>query len=79
MSSSKKISNNVSKPRFKGIDEFNIIERIGSGGYSVVYLVENKKSGRKYALKCADRFKKGKDRSSRTYTEIKVIEKWKNK
>ena len=67
------------KQRFKSIEEFNIIERLGSGGYSVVYLVQNKKSGRKYALKCADRFKKGKDRSERTYTEIKVLEKLKHK
>lgn len=74
-SSLKKIEN----PRFKSIEEFNIIEKIGSGGYSVVYLVEHKKTGRRYALKCADRFKKGKDRSDRTLTEIRVLEKLKHK
>jgi serine/threonine protein kinase len=65
-------------PRFKSIDEFNILDVLGRGGYSVVHLVENKKTGRKYALKCAARYKKGKDRSERTYTEIKVLEKLKH-
>jgi len=65
--------------RFKSIDEFNFLEEIGKGGYSHVHLVENKKTGRKYALKCAARFKKGKDRSDRTYTEIRVLEKLKHK
>ena len=65
--------------RFKSIDEFNIIEKLGSGGYSYVMLVQNKKSGKKYALKCAAKYKKGKDRSHRTLTEIKVLEKLKHK
>ena len=65
--------------RFKSIDEFNFLEEIGKGGYSHVHLVENKKTGRRYALKCAARFKKGKDRSDRTYMEIKVLEKLKHK
>lgn len=72
-------SNKIDKQRFKSIEEFNIIEKIGSGGYSIVYLVENKKTGKKYALKCADRFKKGKDRSERTHIEIKVLENLKHK
>lgn len=72
-------SNKIVKSIFKSIEEFNIIEKIGSGGYSVVYLVQHKKTGRKYALKCADRFKKGKDRSERTHMEIKVLEKLKHK
>lgn len=65
-------------PRFKSIEEFNILDVLGRGGYSVVHLVENKKTGRKYALKCAAKFKKGKNRSERTYTEIKVLEKLKH-
>ena len=65
--------------RFKSIDEFNFIEELGRGGYSYVHLVEHKKSKKKYALKCATRFKKGKDRSDRTYTEIKVLQKLKHK
>ena len=65
--------------RFKSIEEFNIIEKLGSGGYSYVMLVQNKKSGKRYALKCAAKYKKGKDRSHRTLTEIKVLEKLKHK
>jgi serine/threonine protein kinase len=72
------LSKTTKKPRFKSVDEFNIIEEIGKGGYSVVYLVENKKTGRKYALKCAMRFKKDKDRSQRTYIEIQVLRKLKH-
>jgi len=74
MSSSKK-----TESRFKSIEEFNFLEELGRGGYSFVHLVENKKTKKKYALKCAQRFKKGKDRSERTYTEIKVLQKLKHK
>lgn len=74
-----KESSSKSSQRFKSINEFNILEELGKGGYSYVRLVENKKTGRKYALKCAARFKKGKDRSERTYMEIKVLEKLKHK
>ena len=70
---------NQNYSRFKNIDEFNFLEEIGKGGYSHVHLVENKKTGRKYAMKCAARFKKGRDRSDRTYMEIKVLEKLKHK
>ena len=59
--------------RFKSIDEFEIIDKIGRGGYSVVYLAEHIKTRKIYALKCAQRFKKGKDRSERTLTEIEVL------
>ena len=59
--------------RFKNIDEFVILQEIGRGGYSKVYLVANKKTGKKYALKAAFRYKKGKDRSERAYTEIAVL------
>lgn len=72
------ISKNTKKPRFRSVDEFTILEEIGRGGYSIVYLVENKKSKRKYALKCAARFKKDKDRSQRTYIEIEVLKKMKH-
>ncbi len=69
----------VKSPRFRSIEEFNIIEKIGSGGYSYVMLVQNKKSGKRYALKCAAKYKKGKDRSARTRTEIEVLEKLNHK
>jgi serine/threonine protein kinase len=72
------LSKRTKSPRFKSIDEFNIIEEIGKGGYSVVYLVEHKRTKRKYALKCANRFKKDKDRSQRTYIEIEVLKKLKH-
>jgi serine/threonine protein kinase len=61
--------------RFKTIEEFIILEEIGKGGYSKVYLVQNKKSGKKYALKACHKFKKDKDRSDRSYTEIAVLRK----
>ena len=73
------MSSNFKYKRFKSIEEFIFLEELGKGGYSHVHLVENKKTGRKYALKCADRFKKGKDRSDRTYIEIQVLEKMKHK
>ena len=66
------------KKRFSSIDEFTILEQIGKGGYSKVYLVEHKKTKRIYALKAADRMKKGKDRSERTLTEIRVLKKLKH-
>lgn len=61
--------------RFKGLNEFNILEEIGKGGYSKVYLVENKKTKKRYALKECFRIKKGKDKSDRTMTEIKILKK----
>ena len=64
--------------RFSSIDEFIILEEIGKGGYSKVYLVENKKTKRRYALKQAMRYKKGKDKTERTMTEIKVLRKLKH-
>jgi len=66
------------KHRFKNFDEFVIIEELGKGGYSIVYLVEHKKSGKRYAIKCAKRIKKGKDKSNRTLAEIKVLRKIKH-
>ena len=71
-----KVNQNRRK-RFKSIDEFIIIEEIGKGGYSKVYLVEHKRTGRQYALKAAFRYKNGdrsgKDRSHRTLMEAKVL------
>jgi len=60
--------------RFRDINEFNILEDLGAGGFSKVLLVQHKKTKRKYALKCAMRYKKEKDRSKRTYMEIKVLQ-----
>lgn len=62
-----------SNKRFSGVDEFDFISELGKGGYSVVYLVKHKETGRKYALKCAMKVKKGKDRSDRTRSEIKIL------
>ena len=66
------------KERFTSLNQFNILEEIGKGGYSKVYLVENKKTKRRYALKACFRVKKGKDRSSRTMMEIRVLKKLKH-
>ncbi len=65
--------------RFKSINDFNVLGDLGAGGFSKVLLVEHKKTHRKYALKCAARFKKERDRSGRTYTEIKVLQKLRHK
>jgi serine/threonine protein kinase len=59
--------------QFHNIDDFEIINEIGKGGYSVVYLVQHKHSGNKYALKCAMKFNRGKDKSKRIYQEIEVL------
>ena len=72
------MSSSKNTKKFKSIDEFNLLEEVGKGGYSFVHLVEHKRTKKKYALKCAARFKKGKDRSERTYTEIKVLQKIKH-
>jgi len=64
---------------FSNVEEFLIIEELGHGGYSNVYLVEHKKSGKRYALKCAFKYKKGKNKSRRTYMEIKVLQKLEHK
>lgn len=61
--------------RFHNLDEFIILEEIGKGGYSKVYCVQNKRSGKKYALKACHKFKKEKNRSDRAYTEIAVLRK----
>lgn len=65
--------------RFKSIHDFKVLGDLGAGGFSKVLLVENKKNHRKYALKCAARFKKERDRSGRTYTEIIVLQKLKHR
>ena len=66
-------SNRNRKQQFHSIDEFETIRELGKGGYSVVYLVRHIDTGKKYALKCAMKFKKGKDRSDRTRQEIDVL------
>ena len=49
------------KERFTSLNQFTILQEIGKGGYSKVYLVENKKTKRRYALKACFRIKKGKE------------------
>ncbi len=57
--------------KFHGINEFEILGDLGKGGYSVVRLVKHIKTGKKYALKCAMKFKKKKDSHDRTtYKDI---------
>lgn len=59
---------------FTSVDEFRTIKDLGKGGYSIVKLVEHEPTGNKYALKCAWKMKEGKDKSYRTRTEIKVLQ-----
>lgn len=75
MSESRSRKNPREMHRFKSIDEFIILEEIGKGGYGVVNLVEHKETQKKYALKSAFKFKKGKNKSKRTYMEIRVLQK----
>lgn len=59
--------------RFSSLAEFDIINEIGKGGFSIVYLVKHIDTGRYYALKAAMRIKKGKDRSSKARKEIEFL------
>lgn len=59
--------------RFRSVEEFKFIKELGKGGYSVVNLVKHIHTGRKYALKCAAKYKGEKDRSPRTRQEIMVL------
>lgn len=68
----------VKTPRFSSLEDFNVVSEIGKGGYSSVILSEHKETKRRYAIKCAFKMKKGKDRSERTRTEIKVLKKLKH-
>ena len=58
---------------FRNINEFEILGNIGKGGYSVVKLVKHKKTGEKYALKCAMKIRKGKDRTRKTRKEVEIL------
>lgn len=58
---------------FRNIDEFDVLGDIGKGGYSVVKLVKHKKSGKKYALKCAMKIRKNKDRTRKTRKEVEIL------
>ena len=59
--------------RFRSIDEFELIRELGKGGYSTVHLAKHLETGRKYAIKCAAKYRKDKDISERTMLEIKVL------
>jgi len=59
--------------RFHSIKEFEILGNLGKGGYSVVKLVKHKKTGKKYALKCAMKYRKDKDRTEKTRREVKIL------
>lgn len=66
-------SDRTRERRFYSVDDFETIRELGKGGYSVVYLVRHKETGKKYALKCAMKFKDNKDRSKRLRQEIEVL------
>lgn len=72
-SSSHRLPRTMSK--FKSVDEFIFIEEIGKGGYGIVNLVEHKETRKKYALKGAFKYKEGKDKTKRTYMEVRVLQK----
>ena len=61
------------KSKFNSPDEFETIEELGKGGYSIVYLVRHKDSGKKYALKKAMKYRKGKNRAERTLMEVDIL------
>ena len=61
------------KEEFSSVKEFEILDEIGKGGYSIVYLVRHKETGKKYALKSAMKYKKEKNRSDRIRQEIDVL------
>ena len=65
--------------RFTHVNEFEFCKELGRGGYSTVYLVKHERTGRKYALKCAMKYKKGKDRTRKTLQEIEVLSGFKNR
>ena len=69
---------NKNSRHFSNLDEFEILSELGKGGYSVVNLVRHIETGKKYALKCAMKIRKGKDRSNRTRQEIKILTKLKH-
>ena len=68
----------VKSSRFNSMTEFLILSELGKGGYSTVFYCEHKKTKRRYAVKVAFKFKKGKDRSERTRTEVRILRKLKH-
>lgn len=53
------------------VDNFNITEKIGKGGFGIVYEVESKNDRRKYALKF---IKFNKETADLVYREVQVLE-----
>lgn len=64
---------------FSNINEFDIIRDIGKGGYSIVKLVKHKNTGKKYALKCAMKIRKNKDRTRKTRKEVEILYKMRHR
>ena len=58
---------------FRNLNEFDVLGDIGKGGYSVVKLVKHKKTGKKYALKCAMKIRKDRDRTRKTRKEVEIL------
>lgn len=52
---------------------YNIIKKIGSGGYSDVFLVSHKYSNKNYALKSIKKIIKNRDKSKHIMQEINVL------
>jgi len=71
-------NHNKNFKHFSNLNEFEFLSELGKGGYSVVNLVRHIETGKKYALKCAMKIRKGKDRSNRTRQEIKILSKLKH-
>jgi len=74
MSRSRSRSRRNYTEEFSCLEDFDIIKELGKGGYSVVYLVQHIDTGKRYALKCAMKMKKGKDRTKRLRQEITALE-----
>lgn len=74
MSRSRSRSKKNHTEEFSCLEDFDIIRELGKGGYSVVYLVQHRGTGKRYALKCAMKRKKNRDRTKRLRQEIDVLE-----
>ena len=63
------------KVKVKGKKNYHFIKKIGVGGFSTVYEVRNKVSGKIYAMKVLNRADiEGKDKIRQVIVEKKIIE-----
>lgn len=75
-----KINVNNINPRFlnnsklnKKKDDYYFVKILGKGGFSIVYLVKDKKDLKYYALKKIKKIRKGKDKTQSIYKEILAL------